>query len=442
MLTGLALLLVATGGPAARAANQPQPPPPPSPASAWLDDVVSVSVGGGYSGALRSDGTVLIWGEIIDDEIEFRAGQPFPRQVCDVGQLPPCTRFLDRVTAIAVGNDHALALRSDGTVVGWGLGVPYGAGVGDGTNRNSGRPTQVCDVGQVAPCTRFLDRVTAISVSHGYSMALRSDGTVVTWGTGYVGDGTTGTRLTPLQVCDVGQTAPCIRFLDRVTAISTSGEQGMAVRADGTVVTWGTNLDGVLGNGLQGTPGDGDDRLTPVRVCDVGQSAPCTTFLDRVVAVAGDYQTGVASRSDGTAVAWGTGYTGDGTVAARLTPVRICDVGQTAPCTRFLDQVTDVSSELLLRADGTVVGRVGRTRTPEPVCDVGQTEPCTRFLDRVTAIARGFDSGAHLAVRSDGTVAAWGWNRLGQLGDGTTISRPTPVLVCNAGRTTPCPIGP
>ncbi|MGQ5657136.1 hypothetical protein ACUJ8H_45180, partial [Streptomyces sp. EKR5.2] len=98
-----------------------------------------------------------------------------------------------------------------------------------------------------------------------------------------------------------------------------------------------------------------------------------------------------AGKLDVTTLAWGdngSGQLGDGTTIHRSTPVSVCAPGRTAPCTRFL---TDV---------------VGTTNS--------------------------------LALRKDGTVLAWGDNDSGQLGDGTTINRHTPVRVCAPGQTAPC----
>ena len=116
--------------------------------------------------------------------------------------------------SIAAGEDQSLALKTDGTVWGWGTafldGYSYSA------------PTQ-------GP---GLSGVNAIVAGHSHNFALLSDGTVRAWGVnsvGQLGDGTRDDSESPVQV--VG--------LDNVIAISARAENSLALQADGSVVTWG-----------------------------------------------------------------------------------------------------------------------------------------------------------------------------------------------------------
>jgi hypothetical protein len=152
--------------------------------------VRAIAAGFDSSLALRSDGTVIGWGcEVIQNY-----GQ------CSV---PP---GLSGVTAIAAGDFHSLALRSDGTVVAWGCGSE------DGYSPNRGQ----CSV------PAGLSGVVAISASTWHSLALKSDGTVVAWGCGI----------------DFGQCAVPSGLSD-VVAIAAGFAHSVALRRDGTVVGWG-----------------------------------------------------------------------------------------------------------------------------------------------------------------------------------------------------------
>ncbi|MGV9982415.1 hypothetical protein ACWDUH_32660 [Micromonospora wenchangensis] len=89
-----------------------------------------------------------------------------------------------------------------------------------------------------------LGAVTALGAGESHSLALRSDGTVVAWGGNYagqLGDGTTVDRTTPVRVCAVGQGAPCTRFLTGVIAIAAGSNHNLALLRDHTVVAWGEN---------------------------------------------------------------------------------------------------------------------------------------------------------------------------------------------------------
>src|SRR5207247_4971351 len=79
-----------------------------------------------------------------------------------------------------------------------------------------------------------------------HSLALRADGTVIAWGYnafGQLGDGTTTTRTTPVPV----------RGLAGVTAITARDGHSLALLADGTVMAWGANFYGQLGDGTTTT---------------------------------------------------------------------------------------------------------------------------------------------------------------------------------------------
>jgi hypothetical protein len=114
---------------------------------------------------------------------------------------------LSGVTAIAAGYSHSLALRDDGTVVGWGCGA--GANFGQ------------CFV------PGGLSGVITISAGAGHSLALKGDGTVVAWGCG----GPSGSGQ-----CSVPG------GLSGMTAISAGSFDSLALMSDGTVVAWGCAL--------------------------------------------------------------------------------------------------------------------------------------------------------------------------------------------------------
>jgi uncharacterized repeat protein (TIGR01451 family) len=107
-----------------------------------------------------------------------------------------------------------------------------GGQLGDGTSTDRSTPVQVCAVAASAPCASLLSGVTAIAAGDAHSLALRSDGTVVAWGdnsSGQLGDGTTTVRTTPVQVCAVAASAPCASFLTGVTAIAAGAFQSYAI---------------------------------------------------------------------------------------------------------------------------------------------------------------------------------------------------------------------
>jgi len=235
--------------------------------------------------------------------------------------------MLSGVIAIKGGNGQSLALKSDGTVVAWGRNV-FGQ-LGDGTTTQRTTPVQVKDVGGVG----VLSGVSAISGGELSSAALKTDGTVVAWGQnslGNLGDGTTTQRTTPVQVKDVGG----VGVLSGIVSLDL-GEAGIspvALKNDGTVVAWGFGAFGQMGDGTT------NNELTPVQVKDVGGAG----VLSGVSAIAAGSIVNMALKNDGTVVAWGAGFfknLGDGTTTTRLTPVRVLGVTGVG----FLSGISDIS---------------------------------------------------------------------------------------------------
>ena len=298
-----------------------------------LTDIIAVSGGGSHSLALKSDGTVFAWsfnnlGRLGDGTTTDRI---IPVQVVGSGGVG----FLTDVIDIAAGSFHSLALKSDGTVFTWG--ANFNGQLGNGSSDGLAHPTpeQVKGPGGVG----FLTDIIDIDATGEFSLALRSDGTVFSWGrnsNGQLGDGTTIQRTTPIQV--VGQGG--IGFLTGITTIAAGGNHSLALRSDGTIVGWGFNIRGELGDGTT------IQRTTPVQTVQ-------TTGLKGVIAItAGRNNNSIALRSDGTIFGWGSnlvGQLGDGTFGnIRLTPVQAIGVSGIS------DVSAGASHSMILKNDSTI----------------------------------------------------------------------------------------
>ena len=238
-----------------------------------------------------------------------------------------------------------------------------------------------------------------------HAAARRSDGTVWTWGTNVdgelgVGPGQ-GETSTPVQVPG----------LTGVSAVSSTLSHTLALRSDGTVWAWGYNAQGALGDGTTA------NRFTPVHVSGVVG----------VVAVAAGYLHSIAVDGDGALWAWGSngaGQLGDGTKSNRLVPVTIGGLPA------VLAAAAGRRHSVALATDGTVwawgnneFGQLGNGTTAESVTPVQ-----VPGLTGVTALAAGY---FHcLALKADGSVWAWGRNANGgMVGDGSIQNALSPVQV-------------
>ena len=415
--------------------------------------LVSASLLASPDAAAIPPGPVVAWGSNahgqLGDGTLTQRNAPVP--VCAVGQTAPCPGQLNSAVQVAAGDDDlSVALLSDGTVVAWGQG---GSGaLGDGTSTDRSTPVRVCAVGQTAPCSAFLTGVTSIAAGRSHVLALLTDGSVVAWGAnnqGQLGDGTITNRSTPVRVCAVGQPTPCSTFLTGVSQLVGANNHSVALLSDGSVLTFGNNDSGQLGNGTTA----GSD--TPVQVCAVGQTAPCASFLSGVTSIGpGLLDNSLAVGPGGVVFGWGNnffGQLGDGTTTDRTTPVQACAVGQTAPCGSFLTGITSVaggsfSHTVAVGAGGAAFawgsngsGQLGdgtnsSRSTPVPVCAVGQTAPCSAFLTGAGSVSAGtFHS---VAVLTNGSVVSWGFNGNGQLGTGNTTSRNVPGPVSGLSNVT------
>jgi alpha-tubulin suppressor-like RCC1 family protein len=316
------------------------------------------------------------------------------------------------VVQVATGYAHALALTSDGSVWAWG---GNGSGqLGDGNTTDSDVPVQVLD----------LTGIVQVSAGTDVSVALRSDGTVWTWGGntgGELGAGTTATAAYPRPVQVTGLTG--------VTQISAGGNFVLALRSDGTVWAWGANDYGELGDGTT------FDSSVPVQV----------TGLSRVTAIAAGADDSMAVATKGyvnmlsAVYEWGDneqGQIGDGTYRERPVPVQVNGIG----AQHVSGIAAGLNFSLVVGTDGSVwdwgvnqIGQLGDGGTANAIVPV----EAQGAGSGITQVAAG---DYHvLALRSDGTVEAWGDNFSGELGNGTSdpaVPNPTPVQVVGLGNVT------
>ena len=320
--------------------------------------IIAVSVGGTHSLALCADGTLAAWGYNSNGQLgnSTTTNSSVPVMVNTSGALSGKT-----VVAIAAGNDHSLALCSDGTVASWGFNG-YGQLGSDGTS-NSSVPVAVATAGVLSGKT-----VVAIAAGYSHSLALCSDGSVAAWGDnsyGQLGNNATAVSSVPTAVSTAG-----ILSGKAVAAISAGSDHNLALCTDETLVAWGYNNRGQLG----------DNSLTP-RTEPVAVSTAGGLTGKIVTAVSAGGAHSLALCSDGTVAAWGynkSGQLGNSTKNNSSVPVAVSTSG-------------------------------------------------SLFGKTVVGVAAG--SSHSLAQCADGAVAAWGDNSNAQLGNDSSSNSTVPVAV-------------
>ena len=364
-----------------------------------------VSAGVDHSLALAADGTLYAWGFNAYGQLGDGTATTRPAPVAvALGAAPAGTRFVQ----VAAGGNFSLALAADGTLYGWGQNT--GGQLGDGTTTTRFTPGAVA-LGSAPAGTRFVQ----VAAGFGHALVLAADGTVYAWGDntyGQLGDGTTTSSLVPVTVA----LQPGARF----TRLSAGQNYSLALTADGLLFGWGYNGNGQLGDGTT------TDRATPVPVAG-GAAPPGTRFTQ----VATGANHALALAADGTVYAWCSnisGQLGNGTTAPSLVPVAVA-----APAaTGYTQAAAGFQHSLALRADGrlfgwgrNVAGQLGDATTTNRLLPVAVLPGSagTPFVQ----VSAGTDF--TVGLTANGTLHGWGRNTFGQLGDGTTASRTTPVAV-------------
>lgn len=277
-----------------------------APVKALLGNVKIIASGMNYSLALDNSGTVWGWGDNYDGGIG---------DATTINRNSP-VQVISGIKSIATGWFHSLALGTDGTIWRWGN---YSFGLTGGSHLDLPQLDSLFPV-PVAGLTNVKTFVGGIN----HSLVLKNDGTVWAWGAngnGQLGDGTDIDRITPVQV--VG--------LSNIIAIG-AGDHSLALRSDGTVWAWGLNDHGQLGDGtttnswLPVPVGGGLNGVIAIfgggwhslalkadgTVWSWGNGAGATPAavpeLSQIVAIDGECYSSTALKSDGTVWQKGFGF--------------------------------------------------------------------------------------------------------------------------------------
>jgi alpha-tubulin suppressor-like RCC1 family protein len=302
---------------------------------------------------------------------------------------------------VSTGFNHTAAIKTDGTLWTWGLGT-------------FGQLGNAAITTISIPVTTFAGGTNWKQVSSGanHIAAIKTDGTLWTWGNGtfgVLGTNDVTSRSTPVTTFAGGT---------NWKQVSSGNAHTAAIKTDGTLWTWGFGFSGQLGTN------DVTSRSTPVTTFAGGTNWKQVS--------SGDYHT-AAIKTDGTLWTWGYGtfgQLGDNTAVSRSTPVTTFAGG-----TNWKQVSSGNAHTAAIKTDGTLwtwgngtFGQLGDNTA------VSRSTPVTTFAGG-TNWKQVSSGNAHTsAIKTDGTLWTWGNGTFGRLGNGvTTGSISTPVTTFAGG---------
>jgi alpha-tubulin suppressor-like RCC1 family protein len=253
-------------------------------AVAGLTDATAISVGVAHACAVRFDSSIVCWGSGANGRLGTGGTADSPVPVRAAGGL-------NGVTAISAGADHTCALTGVGKIACWGANL--NGQLGDTTTQQQTSPVVVSGI----------SNAIAVSAGDAFTCAALIAGAVECWGingSGQLGGGTGAAySATPVAVYGISD----------AVRVSAGYRSACAVRRTGSIVCWGLNPDGELGDGTRNSHG----------------AAPVAGLSDAVEVAVGYYHA-CARRIGGQVLCWGlntSGRLGDGTAATRLAPTPV-----------------------------------------------------------------------------------------------------------------------
>ena len=301
---------------------------------------------------------------------------------------------------VSCGYYYAAAIKTDGTL--WTWGHNSNGGLGDNTTTDRSSPVQTAAGG-----TNWKQ----VSGGQSHTAAIKTDGKLWTWGwnnTGQLGDNTLTDRLSPVQTIAGGTNWKQVAGgLYHTAAIKTNGE----------LWSWGWNGVGQLGTNTAA------DRSSPVQTIAAGTNWKQVSCGQSYTA---------AIKTDGTLWTWGFnnyGQLGDNTLTNRSSPVQT-----TAAGTNWKQVAGGAAHTAAINTTGELWtwGYNGGGQLGDNT-DTSKSNPVQTIAGGTNWKQVAGGSNHTAAIKTDGTLWIWGHNSNGGLGDNTTTDRSSPVQTIAGG---------
>jgi alpha-tubulin suppressor-like RCC1 family protein len=354
-----------------------------------------VAAGDMHTCGLLASGHVACWGDGGDGRLGY---EPWVE-----GPLPQVVEGLSSASAIADGGEHACALLDTGEIICWGR--SGSAQLGDGTTKNRSLPTAVADIEGGARC---------VAAGWRHTCAVLRGGPVVCWGSNAQGQVGSGSKA--LAIASSVKVKGLAKGIASVVAGKT---MSCAITGSGALKCWGSLMEKPSLT-ASAAVAHAWVRKTPVNVAGLSSGVSD-------VAIGDDHA--CALLKTGTVKCWGSqvsGQLGEGATAGTLVPVDVRGLGAAAAVSAAGSTTCALLAKGSVACWGSNDGGIladGETKTSmTPVTIQGLETDAVALSVAVT----------HACVlRASGGIQCWGTNHHGQLGDGTTKDRPSPVEVRN-----------
>ena len=399
--------------------------------------IVQISAGGAHSMALDSEGNIYAWG--WGGEGQLGNGENNNSNVPILVKKEGTGLEGKTIKKVMAGGMFSMVLTSDGSLYSWGKNN-YGQ-IGDGTTNNYNLAVAVKTEGTPMAGKTVVD----FSISNEHTVALTSDGQIYAWGrneSGQLGDGTNTASTLPVAVRTVG-TPFAGKKAVQVVAGGWEGAHSLALGTDGTVYSWGRNLNGQLGDQ---TTNDttivtfakinfNSSPTPPLKAMAISEESSAevrwSTPIFNGTFTISDYV--IQYRETGTE-AWSEVTTSGSNTSKQITGLTNEKVYQFRVAAKTNVGVGDYSSIVLAMPHKkptitSVTPVIGPTEGNQEVTINGTDFALkTNKLNQVSACAN-----CSIALSMDGKVFSWGWNQNGDLGNGNSSDVNIPVAVKTEG---------
>lgn len=259
-------------------------------------------------------------------------------------------------------------------------------------------------------------------VSDPFGIGIKTDGTLWTWGTNCCGQLGTAQSAFGISRSSPGTTSG--GGTNWCFASTGSYATVLAIKTDGTLWTWGSNQFGQLGNNSSGS----GYRNSPGTTAGAGTNWITGSSGNRF---------NVGIKSDGTLWTWGLSWSGrlghGNDTVCRSSPATVAGGGTT-----WCRSSSAYSHTLALKTDGTLwawgINNYGGLGNGTDTVSRTSPESTAGGGTNWSFVSAGTNNSS-AAIKTDGTLWTWGRNNAGELGDGTTSNRCSPVTVAGGGTT-------